>query len=116
MLYWDHYRGHDPVILGKRKKIDNTVYTFDIETSSYIIFNGKQYNATEYLKFSEQDRKNCEFRCCMYIWQFSINDTVYYGRTWDEFKRFIHRLEENCKYNLAIINQKNKFYKRRKKQ
>ena len=103
MLYWDHYKGHDPVILGKRKKIDNTIYTFDIETSSYIIFNGKQYNATEYLKFNEQDRKNCEYRCCMYIWQFSINDTVYYGRNWDEFKIFIHRLEENCKYRKIIF-------------
>ena len=26
----------------------------------------------------------------MYIWMFSINETVYYGRTWDEFKEFLN--------------------------
>lgn len=29
----------------------------------------------------------------MYIWQFAIEDTVIYGRTWEEFKRFIKLLK-----------------------
>ena len=37
MLYYLNYIKHNPDIRGKNKKIDNTVYTFDIETtSSYI--------------------------------------------------------------------------------
>lgn len=29
----------------------------------------------------------------MYIWQFAIENRVYYGRTWDEFKRFLSLLK-----------------------
>lgn len=29
----------------------------------------------------------------MYIWQFAIENTVFYGRTWEEFKRFISLLK-----------------------
>ena len=29
----------------------------------------------------------------MYIWQFAIDDTVYYGRTWEEFKKFVSLLK-----------------------
>lgn len=29
----------------------------------------------------------------MYIWQFAVEDTVIYGRTWDEFRRFISLLK-----------------------
>lgn len=103
MLYWDQYEKHDPEILGKRKKIDNTIYTFDIETTSYLIVDGKQLPATEYLKLNKEERKRCEYRCCMYVWQFSINDVVYYGRTWDELKRFLYRIDKNCKYRKIVF-------------
>ena len=43
MEYWTKYNGHNFNVLGKRKKYDDTIYTFDIETSSFIIFNNKQY-------------------------------------------------------------------------
>ena len=39
MQYWELYKGHSPDIRGTRKKFDNTIYTFDIETTSYIIYN-----------------------------------------------------------------------------
>ena len=44
MEYWTEYQGHIPDIQGKRKKFDNTVYTFDIETTSYLILNNKSWN------------------------------------------------------------------------
>ena len=93
MLYWSEYHGHEPDI---RKNIDNTIYTFDIETTSYLILDGKLVNAFDYLKLSEDERERSEAQACMYIWQFSINDQVYYGRTWQEFKIFLDRIEENC--------------------
>lgn len=103
MIYWDHYNGHDPEILGKRKKIDNTIYTFDIETTSYLLLDGKQLPASNYLKLKKDERERCEYRCCMYIWQFSINDIVYYGRTWEEFRLFLYKLEKNCKYKKIVF-------------
>ena len=39
MLYYKEYKGHESKIVGKRKKIDNTIYTFDIETTSYYLLN-----------------------------------------------------------------------------
>ncbi len=95
MRYWKDYKGHDVDILGKSKKIDNTIYTFDIETTSYLILDGEVINAREYQILTPDEQQRCIKQACMYIWQFSINDTVYYGRTWDEFKQFLDLLEEN---------------------
>ena len=93
MKYWTEYRGHEQIKIGKRKAIDNTIYTFDIETSSYIILNNKQYNTIDYLKFTQEKKDNCIFQSSMYIWMFGINDTVYYGRTWKEFLSFLQNLD-----------------------
>ena len=93
MKYWSEYRGHDCDIQGK---IDNTIYTFDIETTSYLILDGEQIPAEDYLKLDEDQREDSLPMACMYVWQFSINDTVYYGRTWNEFRLFLDRLEDNC--------------------
>ena len=97
MLYWDLYNGvgHSPDIRGKRKYYDNNIYTFDIETSSYYILDGEVYPAITYDKLSEKDKNRCIKRSHMYIWMFGINDIVYYGRTWDELKLFLKRLDDH---------------------
>ena len=93
MKHWLEYEGHEQIKIGKRNAIDNTIYTFDIETTSYIILNNKQYNTDEYLNFTQDEKDNCIFQSTMYIWMFGINETVYYGRTWDEFKSFLYNLD-----------------------
>lgn len=103
MLYWTNYKGHQKDIKGKRKKIDNNVYTFDIETTSYLILNGKQLQAVDYLKLNKEDREKSEYRACMYIWMFSINDVVYYGRYWDEFEMFLSEIELNVPERKIIF-------------
>ena len=97
MLYWNLYNGvgHSPDIRGKRKYYDNNIYTFDIETSSYYILDGDVYPAINYDKLSEKDKNRCIKRSHMYIWMFGINDIVYYGRTWDELKLFLKRLDDH---------------------
>ena len=95
MKYWTEYNGHEVEILGKRKKIDNTIYTFDIETTSYLIMGDSIIPAIEYESLEQEDKDTCTKQSCMYIWQFSINDQVYYGRTWAEFAEFLDLLEEN---------------------
>ena len=93
MIYWLNYEGHETDIKGKRNCYDNTIYTFDIETTSYIILNGKQLSAKKYLKLNDKEKEECKFYSTMYIWQFGINDKIYYGRTWKDFKNFLLRLE-----------------------
>ena len=51
----------------------NIPASFDIETSSFMI--GEEKHA------------------CMYIWQFGLNGTVIYGRTWDQFFEFLGILQ-----------------------
>ena len=43
----------------------------------------------------------------MYIWMMGINDVVYYGRTWDELKKFLDRIEfwtDECKKYVYVHN------------
>ena len=103
MIYWTNYITHKPNILGKRKKFDNTIYTFDIETTSYLKLYNHIIPANKYLELSEEERKDCNFNAFMYIWMFSINDIVYYGRTWEEFKDFLKKIDENVPYQKTIF-------------
>ena len=97
MLYWDKYngKGHEPNIKGNRKYYDTNIYTFDIETSSYYILDGKVYPAIKYDDLSDKEKQRAIKRSHMYIWMFGINDIVYYGRTWDELKLFLKRLDDH---------------------
>ena len=103
MKYYTEYTGHEVTILGRKKKVDNTIYTFDIETTSYLILDNKIISAREYPKLDEVDQQRCTKQALMYIWQFSINDTVYYGRTWDEFKDFLDRITANDATHKVIF-------------
>ena len=103
MKYWTEYQGHEVEILGKTKKVDNTIYTFDIETTSYLILDGEVINARDYTNLSDDDQKRCIKQATMYIWQLSINDQVYYGRTWEEFKCFLDRIELNDNHHKVLF-------------
>ena len=100
MKYWTDYNGHDPKIKGK---IDNTIYSFDIETTSYLDLAGKQIPASDYLQLDEDEREASIPKATMYIWMFSVNETVYYGRTWKEFVQFLDKLEKNCNKRKIIF-------------
>lgn len=96
MIYYKEYKNHKPLIIGKRaKKIDNNIYSFDIETTSYLKLNGKIYNASSYENFNKKEKEQVEYFSIMYIWMFSINDVVYFGRTWEELKEFWELLANN---------------------
>lgn len=90
-----HYRYYLPHRALAYKNTDDNIYTFDIESTSYYILNGKIHNMSTYLDLTQAERDECIFGSCMYIWQFSINGIVYYGRTWDEFLVFLNKLNES---------------------
>lgn len=94
MIYYKQFSNYFIKEKGKRDKFDDNIYTFDIETTSYLILDNIIYPATEYLNFTDKERERCEKKSTMYIWMFSINSIVYFGRTWDEFIDFLNMLEE----------------------
>lgn len=93
MKYYTEYKGHYYNVIGKKKLYDDTIYTFDIETTSFLILDGKQLNAMDYLKLNEDEKEDCEFYGEMYEWALGINEEVYYGRTWEELKSFLIKIE-----------------------
>lgn len=103
MLYYKNYKHHKPIVLGKRKKFDNTIYTFDIETSSYLILDNEVIPACNYEKLTKKEQERCLKQSNMYIWQFSINDIVYYGRTWQELKEFLEMLCNDVVYRKIVF-------------
>lgn len=103
MLYYTKYRNHNPEIIGKRKKVDSTIYSFDIETTSYIILDNIIYPALKYKDLSKDEQERCEYRSLMYIWTFGVNDIIYYGRTWEELKNFLDILEESVPYKKILF-------------
>ena len=53
---WYNYKGHEAKLVGKRKKVDNNIYSFDIETTSYLILYGEQKAGIEYEFLSEKEQ------------------------------------------------------------
>ena len=94
MLYYKEFKTLEKQTIGKRLKYDNNIFTFDIETTSYLRYGNEQYNSLLYDKLTEKEKLSYIPSTCMYIWMMGINDIVYYGRTWEEFKDFIKLIDE----------------------
>lgn len=103
MLYYKKYIKHKYEIIGKRKKYDTTIYSFDIETSSYLLLDGKQIPAVQYQELTKEEQERSQYYSCMYIWMLSVNDIVYYGRTWDELKEFLKILDDYIPYKKFLF-------------
>lgn len=92
MRKWNSYRGHDYNLVNG---IDDTIYTFDIETTSYLVdTDGTVIIASEYEKYDKKKRESFLKQATMYIWMLGINEDVYYGRTWEEFLKMLERIEK----------------------
>lgn len=114
MIYWSEFQYQRPNVVSFKKNlsgeryetIDNNIYTFDIETSSFLLLDGRQVNGSDYLSLSKKEKEKAIPHSTMYIWMFGINNKVYYGRTWDEFIEFLNRLEDGNK-QLKIVHVHN---------
>ena len=110
----------EPLIFGKKKRLyDDNIYTFDIETISLFNING-EYKPFD-LRLSQSFYRDTEKACCPYIWQFGINDKVYYGREFIDFEKvlkalsdkrvtkfiYVHNLSYEMQFLLDIIEKNN---------
>lgn len=82
---------------------DYSIYTFDIETSSILVVNGNVISADKYDELTDADKDECLKIGFMYIWMLGINDTVFYGRTWEELRIFFGKLNKRKK-NIFVHN------------
>lgn len=75
------------------KSLCYDIFTFDIEVSSMWL--DEQFNIVQYRPGESEDYWNSlrPVSLC-YIWQFGINDKVYYGRYLEEFKDLLDELPE----------------------
>lgn len=84
------------------KESDN-ILTFDIETSSgWMNEDGIIIPYSPYL--SEEFWNNCKPYSLCYIWQFSFDDKVYYGRELKEFVNIIAQLPEDTHFIIYVHN------------
>lgn len=72
--------------------VNDDIMCFDIETSSAFLHKDGE-TLEPYAGKSQEYYRNCEKFALCYIWQFSINDNVFYGRTLEDFADFLHELE-----------------------
>lgn len=78
------------------------IMCFDIEVSTGF-YNVRRRTLEIFDKNKSQEYyKKCDKYALCYVWQFSINDNVFMGRTLEDFKMFLDNLEKVCPYEKII--------------
>lgn len=110
----------EPIVFNSKKQhYDDNIYTFDIETISLFKIDG-EWQPFDY-NFDSKYYTDIEKACCPYIWQFGVNDTVYYGREFMDFEKvlkgladtyimkfiYVHNLSYEMQFLLDIIEKNN---------
>lgn len=72
--------------------VNDDIMCFDIETSSGFLHKDRD-TLEPYLGKSKKYYEDCKKFAICYVWQFSINDNVFWGRTLEDFKDFLQELE-----------------------
>lgn len=107
MLYWTKFDENCKFqsvdyILGRNHIAETReILSLDIETTSIWEING---HITSYKgRYSEKQYNTAKSKAFCYIWQFGVNDTVYYGRYLSELPKFLKRVKNACKSLSPII-------------
>lgn len=79
----------------------DNIFCFDTETTSAFLTPDGDIIAYDYTK-SEEYYTKCEKIGFMYIWMFSVDDKVYYGRTWEELRSFLIELDKIFPENKLV--------------
>lgn len=89
---------------GKKARIYcDDILTFDIETTSAWV--NEYGNVIKYKRgFSNEYWNNLQPLALCYIWQFGINETVYFGRTLEDFKNVLNDLPKDMNFIIWVHN------------
>lgn len=91
----------------KKQKYSDTIYTFDIEVTSLFEIDKDYYTSFDYSKDTDF-YKNKNKVALPYIWQFGVNDKVYYSRDFYKFNDLLICISD--KYFKKIIYVHNLSY------
>ena len=95
-----HHKGKDGKY--KKDKYSNDILTFDIECTSAWIREG---SVIKYEKGHSNDYWNeLQPLALCYLWQFSINGSVYYGRELEDFWKVLGDLPADVKFVIWVHN------------
>lgn len=112
MLHYTEYK--KPKYNLEKKNIKRPfcqdIFVLDVETST--VFRNKNDLYTSHFDYCKDASFYNELHkvSYVYIWQFSINDVVYYGRYLEEFREFIKTVENDLKGRYAVIYVHNLAY------
>lgn len=101
MVIYNHnieYDRENITYIRKKGTFSNEIFTLDIETTSLFNINGKWQ--TFDFSISKEDYLDIEKAAVPYVWQFGVNDTVYYGR---DFNDLINVLKEISEKDITKI-------------
>lgn len=107
MQHWSKFNPNNifhcvDYILGRNHIAETReILTFDIETTSIWNINGHIVSYKDC--YSEKQYNNAESKAFCYIWQFGIDDTVYYGRYLSELPKFLQKVKKACHGLSPII-------------
>ena len=84
------------------KKFCNSIFTFDIEVTSAWLEDNK---VIQYRKGEDSEYWNgLQALALPYIWQFSCDGIVYYGRDFRDFKKVLDDLPKDCEIIIWVHN------------
>lgn len=96
----------NPPVYKKRTKNSkptaDTIYSFDMEVSNLFYINGEWRVFDNSL--SKTDYKKIKKCSLPYIWQFGINDTVYYGRELMDFEEVLIRISDKNIHKIIWVH------------
>lgn len=93
----------------KYNKYCNDIFVFDIEVSN--LWKTNNGNIIEYKKGKSNEYWNeLEPLAIPYLWQFSFNDNVYYGRELLDFKNVLNDLPKDCEIIIWVHNLSYEFH------
>ena len=88
---------------GKKNKVtSDTIYTFDIEVSSLFRLDGK-WQAFDYDR-PQIDYSGIDKAGVPYIWMFGVNDMVYYGRDFKDFKKVLLKISDIALHKIIWVH------------
>lgn len=105
MIHYSELQFNDPDVYKRRgkhsKPYSDTIYTFDIETTSLFYINDK-WQTFDY-NLPTEAYKGVNKIGVPYIFMFGVNDVVYYGRNFLDFDIILNKISDPIVYKIVWI-------------